>query len=354
MVSQKKSNTMKISGEKLERIRSFAQTIDREKPTPKIERIAGLFPRGYISIVASQAGTGKTWLMQYIASQLSIGGKILNGMVYRSKPYKTVIMSGETGNMLLDIRQKATVWEYNKELIKVYSSIDMELAEIGCMLNTKEGQETAIAIISQEKPDVVFYDTLISWHTIDESKQGEMTTLYMFLLRIAKAFNCAVVVNHHTRKRPANLANKKYTQEDVIGTSAGVRLASSVYVITAEQLPFGKSKMTVENVKAWDKKVPSFYYKFIDDETSGLIDFEIGFDTEDGQNMFWSAQDRLEKLIHEYPAGTLLKSAMIANELHINEDYCRTLLGDMEKKAYIKAVKVAGVTMYRVGMIGGD
>ena len=347
MAHKKESRTMKISQEKLVRIRSFAQTIDREKQTPTIERIAGLFPRGYISIVASQAGTGKTWLMQYIASQLSLGGKILGGMVYRSKPYKSVIMSGETGSTLLDIRQKATCWKYNKEMIHVYSSIDMGLAEIECMLNTKEGQETAIAIVSQENPDIVFYDTLISWHTIDESKQGEMTALYMFLLRMAKAFNCAVVVNHHTRKRPANLSSKKYTQEDVIGTSAGVRLASSVYVITAEDIGYGKSKMTVENVKAWDKKVPSFTYKFVDNPDSGLIDFEIGFDTE-GTNIFWSLRDRLIKMVKEYAVGTVLKPEMVAQELNTSPDYCRVLLGELEKIHIVRSTKLMGVNMYIV------
>ena len=342
---------MKISQEKLARIQAHGTSIDRERETRKIERIAGMFPRGFLSIVASQAGTGKTWLMQYIASQLSVGGRILKGMA-RCKPYKSVIMSGETGSELLDIRQKATCWKYNKENMRVYSAVDLALDNIEVMLNTPEGKETAVAIIHQEKPDVVFYDTLISWHTLDESKQGEMTAIFMFLLRLAKSFNCAVVVNHHTRKRPANMTGKKYTQEDVIGSSAGVRLANAVYLITGEELPYGKSRMTVQNVKAWDKKIPNFSYEFIDDPETGLIDFKVSFDTDGtGSNLFWATDDRIEKYVDELATGAMFSIDDIATAIGCSTDYCRERIEKyIARTGKLSKCRIMGIkqTMYRV------
>ena len=340
---------MKISQEKLARVRSHGVSIDRERETRKIERIAGMFPRGFLSIVASQAGTGKTWLMQYIASQLSVGGTILKGMA-RCKPYKSVIMSGETGSELLDIRQKATCWKYNKDNMRVYSAVNLALDNIDVMLNTEAGRETAIAIVHQEQPDVVFYDTLISWHTLDESKQGEMTAIFMFLLRMAKSFNCAVVVNHHTRKRPANMAGKKYTQEDVIGSSAGVRLANAVYLITSEELLYGKSKMTVQNVKAWDKKIPNFSYEFIDDPETGLIDFKLSFDTDGtGANLSWAVEDKLLRYIDELETGAMFSANDISGNIGANVDYVRSVLDRiMKRTGKISTRKILGVkeTMY--------
>lgn len=335
---------MKISDEKLKNILTFRKSMDKEKAQPDIERIAGLFPRGHMSIVASMPGTGKTWLMQYVACQLSQGGKILSGIVHKSPKYRTLILTGETGTELLDIRLKKTCWEYDKDRIPVYSSIDMGLAGINCMLNTKEGQESVIAIVWQEKPDVVFFDTLISWHTLDESKQGEMTAIYMFLLRIARSFNCAVVLNHHTRKRPANAIAKKFTQEDVIGSSAGVRLSSAVYVITAEDKENGQSIMTVSNVKAWDKKVPEFSYKFIEDENTHLLDFEINFDT-NSQNIFWSIRERLLDLVKSHEVGAMLKPNVVAADLHTSIDMARNYLEELVKKDMLQRVKLPGIPM---------
>ena len=225
---------MKISSEKLSRVASFGKTLNRNNRVADVERIAGLFPRGHLSIVASMAGTGKTWFTEYLACKLSMGGSILNGLASKSKRMKTVILAGETGTDLLDYRLSLSKWDYDPERIKAYNAVEMMMSNLPCMMNTPEGQETIITIFAHEKPDIVFVDTLISFHSVDESKQGEMTAIYTFLLRLAKAFNCAVVVNHHTRKRPANFTGKRFTQEDIIGTSAGVRLCACAFVIMAE------------------------------------------------------------------------------------------------------------------------
>lgn len=338
---------MDISEEKLKRIAGYGRFIDRENPTREIEKIAGLYPRGFMSIVASQAGTGKTWLTQYICCQLSRGGRILDGMVARSPRYKSVIMSGETGAELLDLRLKSTCWDYVRENMKTYSAVEMMTEGEHIYLNTQEGQETAAAIFYAEHPDIVFYDTLISWHSMDESKQAEMTGVYTFLLRMAKAFNCAVVVNHHTRKRPANMMSRKPTQEDVIGSSAGVRLAATVYTITAEDEDAGLSKMTVSNVKSWYAKTPPFTYKFIRYEDSGLLDFVIDFDTE-GKNIFWSLRERCAELVRSYEAGTLLEVDNVAVELKTSPDSARRYLEELTKQKRLQKVRVLNNVMYKV------
>lgn len=273
---------MKISPERSALLAKFSHNLDRVENMPEIERIAGLFPRGYISIVASMAGTGKTWLMQYIACQLSLGGEILQGLATTHKS-KTLIFSGETGSELLQLRMNKSAWKADSAMIKIYSSIELATHNISCWLNTPEGQENIVTIVANERPDIIFFDTLISFHTVDESKQGDMTAIYVFLARIAKAFNCAVVCNHHTRKRPATDSKRKFTQEDVIGSSAGVRIASSVYVISSQDKPNGGFINTVDNVKAWDKKVYPFTYEFIN--TPEGVDFNINLNVRPEQSV---------------------------------------------------------------------
>lgn len=263
---------MKINNNKIAQLIQFSKKLDREQDIPEIEKIAGMFPRGFYSIVASMAGTGKTWLMQYIACQLSTGGEILGGLS-TEKAKKTLIFSGETGSELLTLRLKKSAWKIDADKVKVYSALEMATAGINCWLNTPDGQSTIFNIVAYEQPDIIFFDTLISFHTADESKQGEMTELYVWLARLARAFKCAIVCNHHTRKRPAQDSKRKFTQEDVIGSSAGVRLAANVFVISSEEKPAGGFINTVDNVKSWDKKTPPFTYEFIN--TPEGIDFAI-------------------------------------------------------------------------------
>lgn len=328
---------MKISNEKFKQVAQFRREIWRDDVTPDIERIAGLFPRGYLSIMASAAGTGKTWLTQYIACQLSIGGVILNGLA-KTKPQKVVIMSGETGGELLNKRLSKTRWQYEPHNISVYSSIDMGLADVNCYIDDQEGKETIIAIMANEKPDIVFFDTLISFHKKDESKQGEMTDIYMFNCRLAKAFNCAVVCNHHTRKRPANNPEREQNQDDVIGSSAGVRLANSVYVVSSSDIGQGMSKMTVRNVKAWDKKVPPFTYKFVNTE-DGYLDFEVSHH----ENIEWSAKEIVERAVKELVPGAYISVNELAKVCNINQDILRYHL---DRTHNIKRVRIADKNLY--------
>lgn len=333
------------------RVLELGHAMDREAPTPAIERIAGLYPRGFMSIVAAQAGTGKTWFMQYLACRLSMGGNILAGLVPKSKRYKSVIMAGETGKDLLNLRLKATCWDYSKERIRIYDAVEMQIAEIPIMLNSPEGRTTFVEILDHEKPDIVFFDTLISFHTADESKQGEMTSIYTFLLKLANAFNCAIVMNHHTRKRSTKQVFTGYTQDDVIGSSAGVRLASSVYILTQEKEALtegdeGMPLVRVSNVKSWDKRVPDFSYRFYTDELTDKLDFAIDWGVPASEA--WSLRERVQRLIESHEAGAMITTEAVASELVTSKDSARKYLDEFTKKGKLERIKVMNSTAWRV------
>lgn len=337
---------MKISSDEAQKIKAFGRELNRDCNITEIERIAGMFPRGHVSIVASMAGTGKTWFTEYVACQLSVGGRILGGLVTRSKKMKSVIMAGETGTDLLNYRLSQTSWQYDSSRIRAYNAVEMMMNDCPCMINTVEGQKTISTIFAVEKPDIVFFDTLISFHSADESKQADMTSIYTFLLRLAKVFNCAIVVNHHTRKRPANFAGKKFTQDDIIGSSVGARLCASAFIIMAEDTGEGKSAMTVYNPKSWLKKVPEFVYKFVETD-EGLTDFEISFDT-GGKNLFWSTRERLANLIKELQTGAVLKIPDVAKELGVSSENLRYYMEEATKRGILSKSRLMSETVYTV------
>ena len=330
---------------------SLGHELDRDQPLPDIEKIAGLYPRGFLSLYAAQAGTGKTWFMQYIACRLSMGGNILAGLVPKSKRMKTVIFAGETGKYLLNKRLQSTCWAYDKSRIRVYDAVELQREDIPIMLNSEEGRLTTLAIMEHEKPDIIFYDTLISFHTADESKQGEMTTIYTFLLKLAKEFDCAVVVNHHTRKRSAKSTNTKLTQDDVIGSNVGVRLASRVFIAERLQEEItddeGMPTIRVHDVKQWDKRIPDFSYQFIVDPESNLLDFAINWGSNE-QSQAWSLRERVRNLVKSHEAGAILKAENVARELVTSTDNARKYLDELAYKHVVEKQKLMNASVWRV------
>lgn len=334
------------------KITQLAKTFDRNAIIPDIENIAGLYPRGYLTIFASQAGTGKTWIMQYIACRLSCGGNILAGLEPRSPKYKSVIFAGETGSLLLSKRLQYTCWAYDANYIHVYDALELQRNNVPIMLNTPEGKETTLQIMDAERPDVIFYDTLISFHTADESKQGEMTDIYSFLMRVAKTFNCAVVANHHVRKRSTKGDTKAaLTQDDVIGSSVGVRLASKVYIAEKLRDPLksdeGMPRICVHDVKQWDKRLPDFFIQFYKDPATNRIDFAIehGLTYEESE---WSLRERIEKLINGYEVGAILTADTVTRYLVCSSDSARKYLDEFTVKGKLTRVKVANNIAWKV------
>ncbi len=341
---------MAVSQERLKMLLSAGGELYRDDVTPDTEKIAGLFPRGYISVVASMPGAGKTWLMQYIACQLSTGGRILDGILPRSPKYKCLILAGETGKKMLDKRLAKTNWSYEPSNVRIYEAVKWAKLGVPYMINTKEGQETIAAVVEVERPTIMWLDTFLSFHSAEESKMADMTAVYQFLLRMASYYNMAVVLNHHMRKRPSNQqeGKRRYTQDDVIGSSAGIRLANAVYAVSVEELDGGKSIQTVSNVKSWDKKIPPFSYEFTTDD-DGYLDFKISFDT-GGNNIFWSLRERLDAYIADMAAGAIIQLSDASRYLKMHQDTVRMYLEDMTKGAGKRLDKVSfmGKNAYRV------
>ena len=328
----------------------FAQPMERGNDTPEIEKIAGLFPRGYISIFASQAGTGKTWFMQYLACRLSCGGNILQGLVVNSEKKKIDIFAGETGKYLLDKRLSKTVWQIDESMIKVYDAVELQRAGIPVMLNTPEGKLSFITAIANDRPDIVYIDTLISFHNADESKQSEITGMYTFLLKTAREFNCAVVLNHHTRKRSTKAQNTKLTQDEVIGSSAGTRLASMVFIAERyednTQNDEGMPRVVVRNVKSWDKRIPDFSYKFTEDENTHLLDFTIDWNFTSNENGLWSVKERVTAFIKEMDLCTYLTPENLSAAFAITKENARYYLDKFTNQHILRKTTIAGKTVW--------
>ena len=251
--------------------------LDERIEIPPTENIAGVFPKGYISVLFAAPGAGKTLLMQKLASDLSLGEEILDGFYYEGKPRRVIIFEGEARSTILLKRARLTHWEVNSQLVRIYDR-DLSLKQgVSYDLNTPEGLDNVRLTIAAEKPDIVFFDSLMAFNSSDESKSDLMNIVLKNLEQLAIEFNIAVVCTHHRRKVAIKDRGKSVTQDEAIGSTMLARHAA--VMLAMEEMSGGVNDtltdadnkvQLVKTVKTWDKKIIPFSFQIVENDAGNL------------------------------------------------------------------------------------
>ena len=329
-------------------IRKFRRELYRDE-TETPDKIAGLFARGYVSIVASQPGAGKTWITELIICQLSQTDQpfinFIKGEENKISPtMKIVLLAGETGSALLNQRLAQTTWSYDPSNVSIYNALDFAKGGVPYLINTPEGRNTLVQIMQAERPDIIFIDTLISWHVADESKQAEMVELYTFIMRIADVFKCAVVINHHTRKKSSNNTSRNLTQDDVIGSSAGIRLARDVYILNKAD----DNSIILEHAKSWDKKLQTISFRIVNDGYSTDIAYKTNATGTQKDN-----SARFEEFISQLSENSLITIQQTAATLKISPQLARHYIMKYKQNGRLQEVTLGGQHAFKLTNIEG-
>ena len=251
---------------------SMAIELDKTIEIPPEDFIAGLFPRKRISAVIAPPGTGKTWFLQRVVSDISVGGAILDGFATHTEQMKSVVFAGEAGPDLMIRRAAATDWPVNKQNVKIYGMVDAEKKGISLMLDEPDGKKNIERIIKLHKPDIIFIDTLGSFHNSDENKADEMKPILRWLLTIAEIYNIAVVLMHHSRKMSSKEVGRMLTQDDVIGSSIFNRLVSVIICIQPAKSEDENDKtLLVWSLKSWFQDFMPFTYKLAEGKNGRTV-----------------------------------------------------------------------------------
>ena len=238
-------------------MRKLRHQFNPRKEIKKTEYIGGLFPRGYVSVVAGAPGVGKTIFEQRIAHDLSMGGDIFGGKGHEDSPRKSIIISGELKEEGFIERAQQFDWYSDMEYLEVIDTLTFEEDGISFFLNEKEGQANIEEVASTQGLDVLFIDSLGTLFGGKENDNSELIKVFRFMMRLASKHNIAVVVMHHGRKRLAAEQRKPLTLDDLIGGNAISRYAHTVYAIEYNE---GLRANLVRCLKTWGVHTPNFAY----------------------------------------------------------------------------------------------
>ncbi len=232
--------------------------------------IPDLCARGYVSFLFGEAGCKKTWLLLHTGLNLSNGYDIFDRI--EVEPSKVLLFEGDTPDAMIKQRLNQLKIKTNDANFTYVNRYNADEEGVDINLSTKTGRKYIESMIANFKPDIVFFDTLISFIDTDESKQEEMKTVTDTLRKFASIYNCHIMVCHHSRKRESGEMRKKLDQSDMIGSSVMSRLAGVI-------LGVDKGEKDEEGIlsikKSWFKPFDSLKFELIDmPENRIKIEFE--------------------------------------------------------------------------------
>lgn len=251
-------------------------TISNMPEINPVDFVGGVFPKRQVSIIASEPGCGKTWVMLQTCADLSNGymfGKFF-GNSFGHEERKCMMLVGDTSKEMIVDRINALDLKYISERNFVFYFISDMIAEnYPFLLNTEKGRDSIQSLIHYEKPDIVFFDTLISFMTGDENSAKETGEIFIGLRSMAEEENCAIVLNHHLRKTQKGEGHRKtISLNDIIGSSAMARLSALMIGMTRNRAILERNVVNVESVKTWYKEIRSFSFEIISDKTNVSIE----------------------------------------------------------------------------------
>lgn len=307
----------------------------------RIESV-GIFPKGYVSLLAGEPGVGKTWFMLSVAKGVIDG---VNGIGIEKGAYnqgRVLLFAGETGVRLLAQRFFQLLPESkNIDNLAVISAHLMEEKRLDVMLSTAAGRKNIATSINEFKPDIVFFDTMISFTEggKDESSQVDMMDVIRGMSMVAQKNNCAIVMVHHFRKRQSSSENRNRGLDEVIGTSAFSRLAALVVGIERKE----RVRM-VRCLKSWWQEFRPFSYR-IDSQNNGKVKLETSYDyDETGATSIVPAIERIEQaILRTYNPGvgfTLQDVILLTDDTRYKCDLALTSL--LNKRKVLKMPYIQG------------
>jgi hypothetical protein len=243
------------------------EAIDPNRPIPPRPWVYGVkLLRGEITVIAAKGGYGKSAYMIGVSCAVASGHDFLGDKIWGG-PLRVVYINSEDDT---DELQRRFVAAYRHHQLK-----DADLANIRIRGVNTPGHQTLtigddkaprineagftalVNIIALERPDILILDPLGTFCPAGMNDNGLTGQVLLRLKRLAKAYECAICLVHHTRK-DADLTNT----DAIGGASAIVNQARAALLIARMTQDEAKNFVGVRPTELWR------YFRILDAKTN--------------------------------------------------------------------------------------
>lgn len=333
--------------------RDIMACVKRPEPenAEKTDMVAGLFPKGHVSIIFGEPGSGKSLMSLRIACDLSAGRAPLGGYTLPEEPKNVLVIEGDCASNLINERLRCSRWEHGEGLRFVYP---MESRDWDFDIDNDRGKNNILALIEEIKPELIIFDTLSSLAgQADEISNKEMKPLFLYAGRVAAKYGAAVLVIHHARKFKRDDSGKPLTLNDVSGAGMLGRLSGNVLAVEGREDEERKI-VTLRTVKSWwpyaqelSVEVTKGYWD--DDNFSKM---EMNLIETPGSKITKGGLVR-ETVLSEFRGTEFTRREV---ELFLKGKACertvRNVLSEMSARGELSVIKYGSSTSYRIAQMG--
>ena len=204
--------------------------------------------RGYISVLASAGGVGKTSLTIVEALSIATGMPLLDEEVHDQG--NVWLINLEDPRSELNMRVLAAMKHYGLKKDDVYGRLFIDGEDDIKIVMAAEGRDglvtnDALAAYFQEKIiseniTTVIVDPFVSVSQVNENSNTSIQVVVAMFRAIARNANCSVTLVHHTRKGNGEDANVDSIRGagSLIGAARTARIINKISVEDAMQLGF--------------------------------------------------------------------------------------------------------------------
>ncbi len=186
----------------------------------------GWLPRGFLTVLASAPGEGKSALALEIVRRVVAGGAWPDGAP--ASPGGTVLyVDTEAAGAIL--RRRVAEWGIPTEGLKVFAACGPGATLAEMSLDEPRDWGRLYRGVMEMRPSLVVIDSLSGAHAREESSSGIRVLLLRFA-RLARDSGAAFLVVHHLRKRSPSEPDA-VTLDRLRGSGALAQLARSVWAV---------------------------------------------------------------------------------------------------------------------------
>ncbi len=171
-----------------------ADVLNSEIP-PRDDIVAGLVPRGGLTVLAGAPKSGKTILALQLSLACIRGEEFLS--YFETRESRAIYLSGEGGLQLLKERLEIMAGDGDADLEKLRFWWP---GERRLSLQKKADRDLIINTCRENETDLLILDPLIRFHDLEENDTKDMALLMKCIAEIRAGGQVAVLAVHHTRK----------------------------------------------------------------------------------------------------------------------------------------------------------